>query len=208
MRNVYCGVLTAADAGKTVELAGWVYRRRDHGGLIFFDLRDVTGIVQVVFSPAIAPSAHAQAHEIKPEYVVTIKGTVSPRPEGTENPNIPTGQIEVLVSSFSVLNTCKPLPFQTRRAGRRRGSAERVAEAEVPLPGYAQAAGAGAFSCAQQGLPGDTQLPDHRGVLRDRDAVPHQKHTRRREGLHRAVEAEHRAVLCPAPVAASSSNRY
>ena len=112
MRNVYCGVLTAADAGKTVELAGWVYRRRDHGGLIFFDLRDVTGIVQVVFSPEIAPSVHEQAHEIKPEYVVTIKGTVSPRPEGTENPNIATGQIEVLVSSFSVLNTCKPLPFQ------------------------------------------------------------------------------------------------
>ncbi len=112
MRNRYCGLLTAADAGKTVELAGWVYRRRDHGGLIFFDLRDVTGIVQVVFSPEIAPSAHAAAHEIKQEYVVRIEGTVAPRPEGTENPNIPTGEVEVLVSAFGVLNTCKPLPFQ------------------------------------------------------------------------------------------------
>ena len=112
MRNRYCGLLTAADAGKTVELAGWVYRRRDHGGLIFFDLRDVTGVVQVVFSPEIAPSAHAAAHEVKQEYVVRVWGTVSIRPEGTENPNIPTGRVEVLVSTFSVLNTCKALPFQ------------------------------------------------------------------------------------------------
>jgi aspartyl-tRNA synthetase len=96
----------------SVELAGWVYRRRDHGGLIFLDLRDVSGIVQVVFSPEIAPVAHREAHEIKQEYVVRVEGAVAPRPEGTENPNIPTGAIEVLVSALTVLNTCKPLPFQ------------------------------------------------------------------------------------------------
>ena len=112
MRNRYCGTLTAADVGMSVELAGWVYRRRDHGGLIFLDLRDVSGIVQVVFSPEIAPAAHSEAHEIKQEYVVRVEGTVAPRPEGTENPNIPTGGIEVLVSTLTVLNTCKPLPFQ------------------------------------------------------------------------------------------------
>jgi aspartyl-tRNA synthetase len=112
LRNRYCGLITAADVGKSVELAGWVYRRRDHGGLIFIDLRDITGIVQVVFSPEIAPAAHLDAHEIKQEYVVRVEGTVSPRPEGTENPNIPTGEVEVLVSALRVLNTCKPLPFQ------------------------------------------------------------------------------------------------
>jgi aspartyl-tRNA synthetase len=95
-----------------VELAGWVYRRRDHGGLIFLDLRDISGIVQVVFSPEIAPVAHREAHEIKQEYVVHVEGTVGLRPEGTENPAISTGGIEVLVSSLKVLNTCKPLPFQ------------------------------------------------------------------------------------------------
>ncbi|OPY64602.1 MAG: Aspartate--tRNA ligase [Syntrophorhabdaceae bacterium PtaU1.Bin034] len=112
MRSRYCGSLTIEDVGKKVTLAGWVFRRRDHGGLIFFDLRDVTGIVQIVFSPEIAPAVHAEAHDIKQEYVVLIEGEVSPRPEGTENANIPTGAIEVLVSSLRVLNTSKPLPFQ------------------------------------------------------------------------------------------------
>ena len=112
MRSHYCSTLTHLDVDKSVELAGWVYRRRDHGSLIFLDLRDVTGIVQVVFSPEIAPAAHEEAHEIKQEYVIRIEGKVALRPEGTENPHIPTGAVEVLVSSFEVLNTCRPLPFQ------------------------------------------------------------------------------------------------
>ena len=87
-------------------------RRRDHGGLIFADLRDVTGIVQVVFSPDIAPAVHESAHELKQEYVIRIEGEVALRPEGTENAHISTGGVEVLVSVLEVLNTCKPLPFQ------------------------------------------------------------------------------------------------
>lgn len=112
LRDRYCGSITGEDIDRNVNLAGWVYRRRDHGGLIFLDLRDVTGIVQVVFSPEIAPAAHTEAHDIKQEYVIRIDGKVTPRPEGTENPGMPTGAVEVLVSSVSVLNTCKPLPFQ------------------------------------------------------------------------------------------------
>jgi aspartyl-tRNA synthetase len=112
VRTHYCGSLTIKDADNQVELSGWVYRRRDHGGLIFADLRDVTGVVQVVFSPERGEGVHAAAHELKQEYVISVKGTVSARPEGTENANILTGAIEVLVSSFTVLNTCKPLPFQ------------------------------------------------------------------------------------------------
>lgn len=113
MRDLtYCGALRNEDIGKRVTLAGWVFRRRDHGGLIFVDLRDVTGITQVVFSPDIAADAHRLAHDLKQEYVIKIEGSVAPRPEGTENRDIATGGIEVNVHSFEVLNTCKPLPFQ------------------------------------------------------------------------------------------------
>lgn len=112
MRSQYCGSLSTEDVGKRVELAGWVYRRRDHGGVIFADMRDISGIVQAVFSPEIAPAVHEAAHEIKQEYVIRIEGEVALRPAGTENPHIPTGGIEVHVTVLEVLNTCKPLPFQ------------------------------------------------------------------------------------------------
>ncbi len=112
MRDKYCGTVTSEDIGKTLNLSGWVFRRRDHGGLVFADLRDVTGIVQVVFSPDISPDAHQRAGDIKQEFVIAVSGKVSRRPEGTENPNIPTGEVEVLVDSFDILNTCKTLPFQ------------------------------------------------------------------------------------------------
>lgn len=112
MRTVYCGTLRKGDIGREVDLCGWVFRRRDHGGLIFADLRDISGIAQVVFSPEISQESHRAAHDLKQEYVIAIRGRVAERPEGTENPNMPTGQIEVVVSSLTVLNTCKPLPFQ------------------------------------------------------------------------------------------------
>jgi aspartyl-tRNA synthetase len=112
LRTHYCGSLRTEDAGKRVELSGWVFRRRDHGGLIFADLRDVTGVVQVVFSPERGEELHSAAHELKQEYVIRVEGTVSVRPEGTENAQIPTGAVEILVSALTVLNTCKPLPFQ------------------------------------------------------------------------------------------------
>jgi aspartyl-tRNA synthetase len=104
--------VTTEDIGKTLTLSGWVYRTRDHGGLVFVDLRDVSGVVQVVFSPDISPEAHEKAGELKMEYVITITGKVERRPEGTENSDIPTGQTEVYATTFSVLNPSKPLPFQ------------------------------------------------------------------------------------------------
>ncbi len=112
MQHFGCGKLTSTDIGRDVVLAGWVFRRRDHGGLIFADLRDVTGIIQVVFSPEIAPETHGAAHEIKQEYVIRVEGAVSRRPEGTENKELATGEIEVYARKLEVLNTCKPLPFQ------------------------------------------------------------------------------------------------
>src|SRR5918997_5829898 len=90
-----CGELRAADAGADVTLAGWVHRRRDHGGLTFIDLRDSTGIVQVVVNPAAAPAAHEAATAMRPEYVVRFSGRVVHRQPGTVNDRIPTGEIEV-----------------------------------------------------------------------------------------------------------------
>ena len=112
MRDTYCGTLRKDDVDRTVTLAGWVFRRRDHGGLIFADLRDVTGIVQIVFSPEISKDAHERAGDIRSEYVLKVTGNVRLRPAETENLTIPTGGIEVYVSDFEVLNTCKVLPFQ------------------------------------------------------------------------------------------------
>jgi aspartyl-tRNA synthetase len=90
---------------------GWVQRRRDHGGLIFIDLRDREGITQVVFNPEFEPLSHAKAHSIRSEYVIAVKGKVSKRPEGTANPNLKTGEIEVLAGSLKVLNEAKTPPF-------------------------------------------------------------------------------------------------
>jgi len=112
LRDKYCGLVCKDDIGKTLKLSGWVYRRRDHGGLIFVDLRDVTGIVQIAFSPDISKEAHERAGDIKQEYVLSVSGKVEKRPEGTENFEIPTGEVEVLVDAFDILNISKPLPFQ------------------------------------------------------------------------------------------------
>ena len=87
-----CGELTAADIGKRATLQGWVHRHRDHGGLIFVDLRDRDGWTQVVFNPELAPEAHGVASDVRSEYVLEVEGAVSRRPEGTENTAIPTGE--------------------------------------------------------------------------------------------------------------------
>ena len=110
-RSHNCGALSLADDGREVCLMGWVQYRRDHGGLIFVDLRDRDGLTQVVFSPEIAPEAHRDAHVLRSEYVLAIRGRVRPRPEGMRNPNLATGEIEVVVLDWKLLNTAKTPPF-------------------------------------------------------------------------------------------------
>ncbi|MBQ7456590.1 MAG: aspartate--tRNA ligase [Desulfovibrio sp.] len=110
-RTHTCASLTMANNGETVCLMGWVQFRRDHGGLIFVDLRDRDGLTQVVFSPDIAPKAHEDAHILRSEYVIAISGYVRPRPEGMKNPNLVTGEIEVVVHDWKLLNTSKTPPF-------------------------------------------------------------------------------------------------
>ena len=106
-----CGQLTAKDIGQQVQLAGWVNRRRDHGGLIFIDLRDRDGLTQVVFNPGLSQSAHETANEMRNEFVVVVSGKVMKRPQGTENSKIPTGEVEVVAETTQILNRSKTPPF-------------------------------------------------------------------------------------------------
>ena len=110
-RTDYCGNLRKTDLKKDVILMGWVQRRRDHGGVIFVDLRDRTGVAQVVFNPEVSSDVHKKAHVIRSEFVLAVKGEISPRPEGTVNPNLNTGDIEVIVNELRVLNESQTLPF-------------------------------------------------------------------------------------------------
>jgi aspartyl-tRNA synthetase len=110
-RSHYCGNLRESHAGERVVLMGWVQTRRDHGGLIFIDLRDRTGIVQVVFSPDLHRGAFEKAEMVRSEYVLAIEGMVRLRPEGTANPNLATGGIDVLANRLLILNRAKTPPF-------------------------------------------------------------------------------------------------
>ena len=110
-RTHTCGQLRAADAGKTVVLMGWVHRRRDHGGVIFVDLRDRDGLTQVVFHEDVDPAVHSRAEEIRPEYVIAVEGKVAPRGNGAVNPNLATGEIEVVASKIWILNESRTPPF-------------------------------------------------------------------------------------------------
>ena len=110
-RTQMCGDLRSTDAGQTVTLMGWVNRRRDHGNLIFLDLRDRSGITQVVLDKEAAPLAHAKAEAARPEYVVAVTGRVRVRGAGLANPNMPTGEIEVVASDLLLLNDAKTPPF-------------------------------------------------------------------------------------------------
>ena len=112
MKTIGAGELRAGHAGTDVTLAGWVARRRDHGGVIFLDLRDASGIVQVVINPEDEPADDELLHGLRLEYCIQVLGTVRPRPEGTTNDELPTGAVEVVASSVAVLSPSDTLPFQ------------------------------------------------------------------------------------------------
>ena len=111
MRTHYCGQVDEQVLGQEVSVAGWVHRRRDHGGVIFVDLRDREGLLQVVFDPDL-PDVFREAERLRNEYVIRVKGLVRERPPGTANPNLATGRVEVLARELEVLNRSEPLPFQ------------------------------------------------------------------------------------------------
>ena len=101
-RSHYCGRVNASDVDREVILMGWVHRRRDHGGVIFVDLRDREGLVQVVFNPEISPAGHAEAQRIRSEYVLAVKGKVRRRPPGMDNPDLASGEIEVMAHELEI----------------------------------------------------------------------------------------------------------
>ncbi len=124
----------AADArGETVRVSGWVHRRRDHGGLVFVDLRDRSGIVQLVFHPEDAPEAHAAAGRLSAEDVVTAEGVLVPRDDATVNPRIPTGGVEVRVGSLTILAEADPLPFSVEDESTEAGEELRLAYRYIEL---------------------------------------------------------------------------
>jgi len=111
LENISCGSLTKKEVGSVIKLCGWIHRRRDHGGVIFFDLRDESGVVQVVYNPDDEDS-FALAESCRNEYVISVEGEVRERPGGTVNPEMDTGEIEVVGSSLEILNSSLPTPFQ------------------------------------------------------------------------------------------------
>ena len=113
LRTHLAGDLRKELAGQTVTLTGWVARRRDHGGVIFIDLRDRSGLAQVVFRESEVAEA---AHDLRSEYVIQVSGVVELRPEGSANPNLASGEVEVNVHELTVLNTAATLPFQVEDA--------------------------------------------------------------------------------------------
>ncbi len=106
-----CGELTRDHVGKKVTLAGWVHRRRDHGGLVFIDMRDSQGLVQVAFNPEVSKEGHEVATKLRHEYVIRVMGEVARRPPGTENTKLATGEVEVIVEKAEILNPSKTPPF-------------------------------------------------------------------------------------------------
>jgi len=110
-RTHHCCELSADDAGSEVIVMGWVQRRRDHGGVIFVDLRDREGITQVVFDPKVDPETHAKAHVIRSEFVLGVRGKVEKRLEGMANPKLKTGEIEVFATELKILNAAQTPPF-------------------------------------------------------------------------------------------------
>ena len=106
MRTTYCGLVSESLMGESITLMGWAHRRRDHGGVIFVDLRDREGLLQLVFNPD-APELFASAEKLRNEYVVSVTGTVRARPEGTVNANLVSGRIEVNAAGLVLLNRCR-----------------------------------------------------------------------------------------------------
>jgi len=116
-RDTWCGQLTADRAETGARVAGWVHRRRDHGRLIFIDLRDRSGIVQLVFHPENAPEAHERAHGLRSEDVISVAGTVTRRDPQNVNPNLATGEIELAVSELEILADAETPPFPVDNGG-------------------------------------------------------------------------------------------
>lgn len=125
-RSHHCGELREQQVGESVYLCGWLHRRRDHGGIIFVDLRDFGGLTQIVFDPSHSEELHKKAEELRQEWVLCVKGRVRPRGEGLTNPNLPTGSIEVLAEELELLSKAQTPPFEIDPRGRHKNEELRL----------------------------------------------------------------------------------
>ena len=189
MRTNYCGLVTAEYLDQTITLCGWVHRRRDHGGVIFIDLRDREGLVQVVCDPDRA-EVFAIAESIRNEYVVSITGKVRRRPSGTENAALTSGQIEVLCHELEVLNVSATPPFQLDDENLSRPPDSRIASSTCAARRCRK------HDAALQDRDGLPSLSGCKGLHRHRDADAHQEHARGRARLPGAVTV-HPATSSP-----------
>ncbi len=197
-RTHYCGDLRAANAGQHVVLMGWVNRRRDHGNLIFLDLRDRTGIAQVVLDKELTPDGHLKGEQVRPEYVVAAVGKVRLRDQDAINPKMPTGEIEIEATELRVLNDTRLAPFSPAE--------EAIQNEEVRLK-YRY------VDLRRQEMQRNFRLRhditlaireslSKPGLSRDRNPHPHQVHARRRARFPGAQPCARRRILRPAAVAA------
>ena len=192
-KDIDCGALRREHVGRQVTLAGWVHRRRDHGGLVFLDLRDRSGVVQVVVNPEQAPEAHAEADRARSEWVLQVVGDVGARPAGTENPRLPTGEVEVMAREGAGAEPVAHAALLHQRGGR----AGRVPVAAAPLPVPAPPQHAGQPHAAPPHRQVHPGLPGRARLHRDRDAHPHQEHAGGGAGT----------TWCPAACTPASSTR-
>ena len=195
IRTHNAGTLRAEHAGQTVTLAGWVARRRDHGGVIFIDLRDASGVAQVVFREG---EMAERAHGLRGEYCVKVTGEVVRRPEGNENPELPTGEIEVTVTELEVLSESAPLPFpidEHVESARRRGS-HRYLDLRRSGPAAAMRLRSEANRIARDGAA-------RARLRRGRDPDPDPLHPRGRPRLPGPGPAAARHLVRPAAVPAA-----
>ena len=195
-RTHYAGELRAEQAGETVTLQGWVNRRRDLGGLVFIDLRDRSGMVQVVVEPG--SPAFDTAATLRSEFVIELSGTVRLRPEGQRRGKLKSGDVEVLAHSLTILSESATPPFLVDGSvGRGRG--QRRAALETPLPGPAPARGGRTAALAAHGLEGNLGLPRRCRLYSSRDAPADAVHAGGRTRLRSALEAQRRHAFYALP---------
>ena len=193
-----CGELRLSHIGQKVTLAGWVHRRRDHGGVVFLDLRDRYGLVQITINPNLSKETLDTVANIRFEWVLQITGTVQKRPQGMENPNMETGEIEVIASEINVLNPAKTLPFMVNN-----GDTNEADEATRLKYRY--------LDLRRERMQNNIILRhrivkfmrdylDQQGFIEIENSYPIQSHTRRRTRLSCAVARLSRPILRPAPI--------
>ena len=197
-----CGELRPSHIGQKVTLAGWVHRRRDHGGVVFLDLRDRYGLVQITINPNLSKETLNIVDDIRFEWVLQITGTVQRRPQGMENPNMASGEIEVIANEINVLNPAKTLPFMVNNGDT--NEADEATRLKYRYLDLRRERMKDNIILRHRVVKFMRDYLDKQGFIEIENSHPVQSHARRRTRLPRAVTRLSRPILCPAPVASTA----